>query len=83
LNGQCVVLGESGCPIGQDKCDGTCVELNTAENCGSCGNICSGADVCCHGTCADLSTSLTCGSCDNECPDNSSCTDGRCVVNGA
>jgi hypothetical protein len=71
----------------------TCVNTQTdAQHCGTCGNVCSGGQVCDTGTCAcptgqtlcgdscvDTRTSLAnCGSCGNACSGGQQCAMGSC-----
>ena len=85
-----------GCPRYQAKCGGKCVPTSVdPDNCGSCGNKCTGTKVCSSGTCTDeclpgrskcdnrcvdLDTdSDNCGSCGRECPDGKGCVNQNCV----
>jgi hypothetical protein len=41
-----------GCPLGQGVCNGTCQDIAwDRDNCGACGNQCTGNDVCTDGVC--------------------------------
>jgi hypothetical protein len=41
-----------GCPVGQALCDGVCQDVYwDAANCGACGNVCPGDEVCVAGAC--------------------------------
>ena len=85
--------GVCACPAGQTVCGGQCVSLTTNQNCGSCGNACSGGKTCqsgvcacpqgqteCGGVCRDLTTDvLNCGLCGNACAQGASCVGGRCA----
>ena len=71
-----------------------CADIqNDGQNCGACGVVCTGGQVCdqgackcpagqtsCDGTCVDTQTSLAnCGSCGNACSDGHVCAAGSCV----
>ncbi len=57
--GGCPGGGSSGCPIGQSKCDGTCIDTTSdRSNCGTCGNSCLDGQYCAAGNCV---------ACQNEC----------------
>ncbi len=85
--------GKCACPTGQTACGGQCVRLTTNQNCGSCGNACSGGKTCqsgvcacpqgqseCGGVCRDLTTDVAhCGLCGNACAQGASCVGGQCV----
>ncbi len=60
-------------------CHGTCTDLGTTSNCGTCGHRCASGQGCCNGTCTDLNTIQNCGSCGNVCPAGQMCSDGQCV----
>src|SRR5262245_44992354 len=71
--------GSKGCPSGQTKCKGKCVNLQSdSQNCGSCGHGCASGQVCCSGTCTPLGTNANCAACGNACPAGSSCVNGQC-----
>jgi hypothetical protein len=93
LQGACTLV----CSGGLKKCNGDCVDtMSDTNNCGQCGNACSGNQTCvnglccatgqsnCNGTCADLQTDPNnCGTCGNKCPNNSpTCAGGVCVICG-
>jgi hypothetical protein len=84
--------GKCACPTGQAACGGQCVPLTTNQNCGSCGNACSGGKTCqggvcacpqgltdCEGVCLDLKDRRNCGACGNVCPVGANCVDGKCI----
>jgi hypothetical protein len=85
--------GGCTCPTGQTVCSGQCVSLTTNQNCGSCGNACSGGKTCqsgacacpqgqtaCGGVCRDLATDVAnCGQCGNACAQGASCVGGQCA----
>lgn len=90
LSGQCCVAGKS-------CCDGNnCVDLSSDDNnCGRCGNKCSGSEICiggscqcvppyttCGGTCVDTDTDPNnCGGCGFVCGGGSgTCSNGICCV---
>ncbi len=53
-----VIVDSGGCPSGQSKCDGVCVNLLTdIDNCGQCGSVCS--EVCSNGVCKGGSGTTT------------------------
>ena len=61
--------GSGGCPPGQERCDGLCVDPRSNPNhCGSCGNACPETEVCDDGSCAD-SCSGGRTDCDRACVD--------------
>ena len=83
------------CPTGDTNCAGLCVNtLADRTNCGMCGNVCPGTQVCleggcsiactapevlCAGRCANLQTdTMFCGRCSNACRDPPGAT-ARCV----
>src|SRR5262245_8158137 len=88
---------ENGCPgAGEEPCDGTCMNTQVdPNNCGACGNVCAGSQVClssgcatscpaplsaCDRTCVDTSSdNANCGSCGNACPMGMGCVSGGCV----
>lgn len=99
--GQCCPVGATcgkgkgggcTCPTGQTACGGQCIALNTDQNCGTCGNACSGGKTCqggvcacptgqteCGGVCRDLATDVAnCGVCGTACGTEQSCINGRC-----
>jgi hypothetical protein len=53
--------GGCTCPTGQTACSGQCVSLTTNQNCGSCGNACSGGKTCQGGACACPQGQTDCG----------------------
>jgi hypothetical protein len=69
-------IDAGGCPAGQTLCGGRCVDTRSdPANCGTCGNVCTGGQVCsagacmrgscptgttdCSGACVDTQTSVT------------------------
>jgi hypothetical protein len=85
---QCLGSGEciaTACEAGFDQCDSTpdCENIQTFEDCGSCGKACAPGQVCdsgsctsecsggkqnCSGTCADTQTDISnCGECGTVC----------------
>jgi Stigma-specific protein, Stig1 len=69
-----------GCPQGQTRCGGRCVNLKTNENhCGSCANHCRSTQTCCKGRCVNLQINENhCGSCRNRCAEGQECVHGSC-----
>jgi len=74
-NGVCCAQGAScsngacACPAGQAVCGagsarcfgvGTCTDLTTIQNCGSCGNTCTADQICTNGTCQSSSPNPEC-----------------------
>lgn len=87
---------DTACPIYRSKCDGKCIPTSVdPNNCGACGRVCVGDEVCsagvcsagcvpglsaCNNTCVDLDNdSAHCGDCDSTCEDGKGCANGRCV----
>jgi hypothetical protein len=70
------------CLVGQ-MCGGNCTDLTgDPQNCGRCGNVCGGGQVCCNGTCTNLSNdSKNCGACENACLVGAECINGKCCQN--
>lgn len=76
--------GPASCSIGQDWCQGQCVDtsafLNDSQNCGRCGNSCSISESCTGGSCSCAPGYSSCmGQCVNDASfisDNQNC--GRC-----
>jgi hypothetical protein len=60
------------CPPGLGWCDGVCVDLTTKQNCGTCGEICTGQEICLSGACVcQPDCDGKCGGddgCGGECP---------------
>ena len=82
------------CPAGQMVCNGQCVMvLSNPNNCGSCGNVCTGGRTCmgtsclcnsgqmfCNSQCVDImQNSNNCGACGVVCGTNQYCLDAKCV----
>jgi hypothetical protein len=62
-------------------CPDGCVNIKTdSDNCGECGNVCTGTTPgCCSGSCKDIdSDPNNCGSCGNKCGANAHCSCGAC-----
>lgn len=76
-------------------CNDQCIHpMIDDQNCGECGNRCTGNTTCrnsvcscldvdapdlCDGTCVNLlSNDDNCGECENRCPDDQNCVDGAC-----
>src|SRR5260370_4683350 len=54
--------GTCKCPNGQDLCNGACVNLQTTSNdCGKCGNACTGGMQCTGGACGCPPKTTACG----------------------
>jgi Stigma-specific protein, Stig1 len=72
--------GSKGCPSGQTKCKGTCVNLQTdSKNCGSCSRACGTGQACCGGTCINTASDRNnCGGCGIPCGNNELCNNGVC-----
>lgn len=84
------------CPAGQNRCGGTCTNLRTdPNNCGKCGQRCTGGTVCksgaccppsmtnCGGLCADLfNDNKHCGKCGQGCGNGDDCVGGICCNKG-
>lgn len=77
------------CVTGSSLCTGAgfggtpaCVFLNSSsQNCGTCGNICTGGSLCCNGTCVDVlspSSTANCGRCGATCTGTQVCCQGFC-----
>jgi Stigma-specific protein, Stig1 len=55
-NDDLVLCRSSCCPAGAICCDGTCTNLtDDAQNCGACGKVCAGGEVCRNKVCAAIS----------------------------
>jgi hypothetical protein len=82
------------CSPGQYGCGGVCKNLaNDAQNCGACGNVCRGGEVCqngqclcpdglvnCGGMCRNLvSDGQNCGACGIVCSARHICQDSHCI----
>jgi hypothetical protein len=82
------------CPDGFTNCDFGCVRMGTNENCGSCGNACTGGAVCvngtecrcvagqtqCNGQCVDLDNDPQhCGACPTVCTGGAVCHNRECI----
>ena len=85
------------CKSPSKYCDGVCVSPSVdRENCGACGNACSGSLVCsdgacvcpagkelCNGFCVDTRTNSTnCGACGVVCDEGTFCQAGVCGCDG-
>ena len=87
----------NGCPPYSSFCAGACIPSSVdPNNCGGCGVVCTGAQVCsagvcssgclpgltvCGQACVDLANdSAHCGDCASTCPDKQGCSNGRCVA---
>ena len=87
--------GSTACDVGQIPCDDVCINPDTdPDNCGTCGNACTGGDVCssgsckptcqpptqaCGALCVDLDSDPDhCGACGTSCP-SGLCQAGACV----
>src|SRR5262249_48335379 len=85
------------CANGRIKCGAGCVDpYNHPQNCGTCGNVCAGGQVCvggqctascpagqtvCDGLCVSTSTSaLHCGACGMACANGQVCSNATCVA---
>ncbi len=87
---------DPSCPPGQHRCGKDCVNLQgDPNNCGKCGNRCSGGTVCkvgtccppnmtnCGGVCADLyGDPGHCGQCNKKCKKDEDCSGGLCCDKG-
>ncbi len=86
----------TSCGIYRDLCDGACIPTNTdPDNCGGCGVVCGGEEVCFGGRCIEgcqsgldecdrrcvdtRSNSDNCGVCGNACGAGEGCVDEECV----
>ena len=62
------------CPNGTEDCGGTCTDLSTTTNCGTCGNACGTGAICVSGECQQCPTGTTIcdcgGTCSPECVSN-------------
>jgi hypothetical protein len=87
--------GGGPCPAYQALCNGQWIPVAAdPNNCGDCGNVCTGATACsagqcatsclpgldiCNHACVDLnSDSQNCGMCGNPCPSGQGCVNGDC-----
>ncbi len=69
------------CPLSR-FCGGECRDTNFDElNCGECGNVCAGGEICCGGSCRNLgSDPANCGACRRTCGGTTPfCIGGECV----
>ena len=87
--------GSCVCPAGTADCGAGCVPLNTAANCGACGQVCGANEVCnngscqancdaglnlCSGACVNLSSDKdNCGGCGTTCSADQVCSSGSCT----
>jgi hypothetical protein len=87
--------GGNACPTYQNLCNGQCVPTGDPNNCGGCGVVCTGTQVCsagkcvgnclpgmspCNHACVDTgSDNANCGSCGHACPAGQGCVQGGCV----
>jgi hypothetical protein len=55
------------CPIGYEDCGGTCTDLSTTTNCGTCGNACGTGAICVSGECQQCPTGTTICDCGGTC----------------
>ena len=81
------------CPSGQSPCNDACVSAETDNNnCGGCGNICTGGQTCqggaccpsgqygCFGACLNVETdNNNCGGCGTKCTSGQTCQSGTCT----
>ena len=104
LAGSGAVTSQSGaagsaaatCPLYHARCDGACIPTSVdPANCGGCGKVCAGKEVCsagacsaeclpglsvCDHACVDLDNdSAHCGGCDTACAGGKGCANGQCV----
>jgi hypothetical protein len=87
--------GANPCPVYQSYCNGKCVSTGDPNNCGGCGVVCAGNQVCssnacsgscmpgttaCNHACVDTgSDNANCGGCGHACPSGQGCVEGGCV----
>jgi hypothetical protein len=91
------IVQSETCPAGTISCSGNCVStLTDAKNCGACGRVCAGGNICnqgrcdcpagttsCLGSCVNYSTDAkNCGRCANACGAGSVCAQGICTAEG-
>jgi hypothetical protein len=75
---------ETSCDGVDEDCDGRTDEnfdlQNDENNCGSCGKVCPGGNLCCNGVCRNPDTDQQhCGSCTRACTGDTLCCSGSCV----
>jgi hypothetical protein len=93
FEGQCQ-NGFCRCAPSELQCGASCVDpMTSLQNCGTCGNACSGGKTCqqgacvcptgtseCNGTCVDLTSDMAnCGICGRTCRVEQSCTSSQCL----
>jgi hypothetical protein len=62
--------GSTACPMGQMRCEGTCIDPRTdLRNCGACGRTCRAGEVCSDGRCESTCGGATPTYCDGRCVD--------------
>jgi hypothetical protein len=73
------------CGSNQMCCNGICKDiLDSADNCGGCGNPCPSPNKCCNGMCKPIQEDESnCGDCGHPCDSGQQCCQGQCGMPGA
>ncbi len=94
IGGDASAINPPACATGQTACTTGCADLQSDNvNCGTCGVVCSQAEICvggvctcaagltlCSGLCTDVfSDPRNCGGCAQACGDTQGCLGGTCV----
>ncbi len=93
FNGKCTLTCDKGyCPNGSGQCNSANTQTDP-NNCGTCGNVCSGGQTCQGGACScpsgtsqcgnscvnESNDPNNCGACGNACSNGNTCQGGKCA----